>query len=144
MPRRDKFSKKKRSEIMSKIRGKNTKLDLAMKSLLRTARIEFVMYPRIFGNPDFLVGDRLAIFCDSSFWHGRNWTRLRAQLRNGSNPKYWIGHIASNRRRDRFVNASLKKEGYVVLRFWDEKIYKRGTECVVRIKTLMEGGCATW
>lgn len=135
MVRRDKFSKKKRSLIMSKIRSKNTKLDKAMRKLLQDADIPFKMYPKILGNPDFLVGEKIVVFCDSSFWHGRNWERLRAKLARGSNPSYWLEHIARNRLRDRKVNRALRVQGYRVLRFWDYKIAKQPNECTKRIKS---------
>ena len=135
MPRRkDRFSKAKRSFIMSRIRGKKTGLDLAMRKLLRRAGIKFKMYPRIVGNPDFLVGQRIAVFCDSSFWHGRNWKKLKAQLERGSNASYWVAHIAGNRRRDRQINAKLRKTGYDVLRLWDEEVFEHPADCAMRIK----------
>jgi DNA mismatch endonuclease (patch repair protein) len=127
------FSKTKRSEIMSRIRSKNTLLDLAMKTVLRNAGIKFKMYPNITGNPDFLIGKRLVVFCDSAFWHGRNWNKLRARLERGSNASYWVTHILENRRRDRWVNTELKRLGYVVLRFWDEEVYNRPGTCLKTI-----------
>jgi len=138
MKRRAMFTKKQRSAIMSRIRSRHTKLDLAMESILREARIPFVMYPKIPGNPDFLVGKRAAVFCDSSFWHGRRWERLRAQLKRGSNSSYWVTHIARNRTRDRRVNSRLRKLGYSVLRFWDDQVLKRPQECVNRIRAALE------
>jgi len=119
---------------MSRIRGKKTGLDLAMRKLLRRAGIKFKMYPRIVGNPDFLVGQRIAVFCDSSFWHGRNWKRLKAQLERGSNASYWVAHIARNRSRDRRVNAALRRMGYEVLRFWDDEVFRRPADCMTKIK----------
>lgn len=134
MRRKDKFSKAKRSLIMSQIRSKNTRLELAMKRILRKAKIKFKTYPRIYGSPDFLVGERIAVFCDSSFWHGRNWKKLKSQLEKGSNAKYWVEHLARNRNRDRHVNSTLRRRGFKVLRFWDDEIFKRQEACVRRIK----------
>jgi len=136
--RRDKFSKAKRSEIMSRIRSKNTRLDIAMKRILQKAGITFRMYPKMVGNPDFLVEDRITLFCDSSFWHGRNWKKLRAQLEKGSNASYWVTHIAKNRSRDRQVNANLRRRGYRVLRFWDFEVFSKPEQCSKTIKTATE------
>jgi DNA mismatch endonuclease (patch repair protein) len=136
MPKRtDRFSKAKRSEIMSRIRSKNTKLDLVMKKMLQKADINFRMYPRMIGNPDFLVEDRIALFCDGSFWHGRNWEKLKAQLTKGSNPSYWVAHISRNRRRDRQVSTRLRRLGYNVLRFWDYEVFTEPERCSRTIKT---------
>jgi len=136
---RDVFSKKKRSQIMSRIRSKNTSLDLAMKKALRKAGIKFKMYPKMIGSPDFLVGDRTVIFCDSSFWHGRNWTELRSQLQRGSNSSYWVKHIARNIKRDRIVTRTLRKFGYQVVRFWESDIYERPQTCLRKLKRIHGG-----
>lgn len=133
--RRDLFTRAKRSEIMSRIRSKNSTLDLAMEALMRDAGLSFKMYPKVFGNPDFLVAGKLAIFCDSEFWHGRNWRVLRLRLKEGSNAKYWIEHIRSNRTRDRRVNARLKSLGYRVLRFWSNQVFKHPHDCVADIQS---------
>jgi DNA mismatch endonuclease (patch repair protein) len=109
-----------------------------MKELLRKARIRFTMYPRIMGNPDFLICEDIVVFCDSSFWHGRNWKKLKAQLERGSDPSYWVAHIAGNRDRDRRVNAFLRKIGYRVLRFWDHEVFKEPEGCLRRIKKAMK------
>jgi len=132
--RKDKFSKAKRSLIMSRIRSKNTRLDLAMKKILRKARIRFKTYPKIYGSPDFLVGRKITVFCDSSFWHGRNWTKLRTKLRRGSRSQYWILHILTNKRRDQAVTKELRRTGYIVLRFWDTDIAKNPGKCLRQIR----------
>lgn len=134
--RRDKFSRAKRSLIMSRIRSRNTRIELAMKKALRKAGVTLKMHPRMVGNPDFLVGENILVFCDSSFWHGRNWKKLKAQLARGSNSSYWITHIARNRKRDRQVNSVLRAQGYHVMRFWDYQIAKRPAKCTERIKNV--------
>lgn len=121
---------------MSKIRSKGTKLDLAMKQALEREELEFSAYPKIFGSPDFLVGDRIVVFCDSSFWHGRDWKKLKAQLARGNNPDYWISHIEKNMRRDKHVTRHLKSMGYEVVRFWDQEIYKDPEKCIRMIRQL--------
>jgi DNA mismatch endonuclease (patch repair protein) len=132
--RRDKFTKARRSEIMSRIRSKNSGLDLAMKTLLRKARIDFEMYPKLYGKPDFLIFGKLALFCDSSFWHGRNWRKLRGKLLGGNNASYWIDHILSNRRRDRMVTGKLRGMGCLVVRVWDEEVFEEPDACIRRIR----------
>jgi DNA mismatch endonuclease (patch repair protein) len=108
-----------------------------MEQLLAASGLEYEMYPKIFGNPDFLVGPRMAVFCDSSFWHGRNWRSLRQKLSRSHHPEYWINHILSNRRRDRIVSARLRKLGYNVIRFWDDDILKRPHECIELLRKTM-------
>jgi len=119
---------------MSRIRSRNTKLDLAMANILRDGAIGYEAYPRIEGNPDFLVGQRLVVFCDSSFWHGRDWRALRKQLMKGSHASYWTTHILKNRWRDRQVSRKLAKLGYVVVRFWDSEVFKDPERCLARVR----------
>jgi DNA mismatch endonuclease, patch repair protein len=119
---------------MSRIRSRYTGLDLKMKSILDEARVEYVMYHGLFGHPDFLVRGKVALFCDSSFWHGRNWTRLEGQLSRGSNSAYWLDRISKNRRRDKLVSRHLRTEGYVVVRLWDEDIFKRPEKCIAKLR----------
>jgi len=126
---------------MSRIRSKYTGLDLKMKSLLDEAKEEYVMYPKLFGHPDFLVRGKIALFCDSSFWHGRNWARLKNQLASGSNSAYWLERISKNRRRDKLVSRRLRKEGYTVVRLWDNEIFDDPQRCIGKLRNpLREGG----
>lgn len=132
------FSKSKRSQIMSKIKSKNTKLDLTMQRILKKSRLSFKAYPKIYGKPDFSVSKKVLVFCDSSFWHGRNWRKLKEKLSSGGNSEYWISHIAKNRKRDKTVNRKLKSEGYAVIRFWDTDVYKRPEWCIDEIRKRLE------
>jgi len=125
----DLFSKEKRSEIMSKIRSKGTKIELRMKEALERNGIRFEYQPKMFGSPDFLIPPNIAVFCDSSFWHGRNWHKLKKKLTK----KYWYEHIQRNRERDKEVNTVLRSKGYIVLRFWDDEIEKNMERCIKRI-----------
>lgn len=126
----DVFTKEKRSEIMAKIRSKGSKMEIKLKKALEENHIQFEYQPKMFGNPDFLVIPNIAVFCDSSFWHGRHWSKLKHRLSKG----YWYEHINRNRMRDRIVNRELKKQGYVVLRFWEEKIEKDTDKCIMKIR----------
>ena len=133
----DIFSKEKRSYVMSRICGKGNKLDKCMAKLLRRSKIRYRSYPDIFGNPDFLVGENVALFCDGSFWHGRNWKMLKARLESGNNPEYWVDHIARNRKRDRKVNRVLRSMDYKVIRLWDTDITSRPNWCMRKIRENM-------
>ena len=115
----DMFSKEKRSEVMRSIKGKGTKPELETAKMLRRAKIKYRSHPKMYGSPDFIVDGRLLLFCDGSFWHGRDWRMLKARLEAGNDPDYWVRHIDSNRKRDRKVNRTLREQGHLVLRLWD-------------------------
>ena len=125
----DKFSKEKRSQIMASVKSKGTKIELRMKEALESKSIAFEYQPKMFGRPDFLVIPNITVFCDSSFWHGRHWRKLKGTL-----PKeYWQEHIAKNIRRDKIVNKKLRELGYSVLRYWEEEIEKDTDGCLKEI-----------
>lgn len=126
----DVFTKEKRSTIMSKIQSKGTGIERKMMKALEDGRIEFQYQPKMYGKPDFLVYPNIAVFCDSSFWHGRNWSRLREKLPN----EYWRNHIRNNRERDKKISSFLTKSGFTVLRFWDKDIERNTGCCVERIQ----------
>lgn len=126
----DVFTREKRSEIMSKIKSRGTGIELTMKAALEKSGIPFEYQPKLFGRPDFLIKPNAVVFCDSSFWHGRNWKTLRLKLKQA----YWRDHIANNRKRDALVTKTLTRDGYIVLRFWDDHINKHPEECIAVIR----------
>jgi DNA mismatch endonuclease (patch repair protein) len=75
------------------------------------------------GRPDIVFSaERVAIFCDGDFWHGRNWRLLSRKLRQGWNAAYWLAKIRSNMERDRRNTALLRELGWRVIRLWEGKI----------------------
>lgn len=85
------------------------------------------------GKPDVVFPrQRVVIFCDGEFWHGRNWRTRRAKLLRGTNAAYWIEKIERNVARDRATNAKLRRAGWRVLRFWESDVL-RDTERIVKV-----------
>lgn len=125
----DVFSPEKRSWIMSRIRSKNTKPDLMMKKILYDLKCEFKAYPKMYGNPDFVLkGKRIAIFCDGDFWHGYNYHRKKKPSK-----RYWKNKIEYNMKRDEKISRNLRREGWSVLRFWEHDIIRNSEKCERRI-----------
>ncbi len=83
------------------------------------------------------VRERVAVFCDSDFWHGRDWGTLKKRLR--TNPEYWIPKIEKNRIRDKKVSQELALMNWTVLRFWESDIKKDLGSCVQRIVAAVDG-----
>ncbi|MEI8246683.1 MAG: very short patch repair endonuclease [Lentisphaerota bacterium] len=112
-----------RSRTMRAIKGRNTGIELALrKELWRNGiRGYRVNYNKIIGKPDIaFVGKKIAIFCDSEFWHGKDWEIKKEKIKTRKD--YWIPKIYSNIERDKLVTAKLKRAGWSVLRFWDSEI----------------------
>ncbi|MDH3395612.1 MAG: very short patch repair endonuclease [Nitrosopumilus sp.] len=126
----DIFTPEKRSWIMSRIRGTNTKIDLEMKKMLGSMKYKYEMYPKMFGNPDFVLPrKRIVIFCDGDFWHGYKYHEKKRLVK-----KFWRDKIERNMRRDITVSRKLRREGWSVLRFWEHDIEKDPEKCMRRIK----------
>ena len=75
------------------------------------------------GCPDIVFAkQRLAVFVDGDFWHGRRWSTRKEILAKGHNPHYWIDKIAYNILRDKFINETLGTLGWTVLRLWETDV----------------------
>lgn len=126
----DIFTPEKRSWIMSRIRSTNTKIDLEMKKILTKNKIKHLMYPKMFGNPDFIIErKRIAVFCDGDFWHGYKYDEKKKPSK-----EFWRDKIENNMKRDVRITRKLRKDGWSVLRFWEHDIEKRPEVCINRIK----------
>ena len=125
----DIFTPEKRSWVMSRIRGKNTKIDLKMNEMLDSTRYKYEMYPKMFGNPDFILPrKKIAIFCDGDFWHGYRYHKKKRLAK-----KFWRDKIERNMRRDAKVSRKLRRDGWSVLRFWEHDIEKNPEKCMRKI-----------
>jgi len=124
----DIFSKEKRSWVMSRIKGKNTKIELKMNDVLKDIGYSYEMHPKMFGNPDFaLKRKRIVIFCDGDFWHGYEYSKRKLSK------KFWRDKIERNMERDKRITRKLRREGWSVLRFWEHNIEKRIDVCADRV-----------
>ena len=125
-------------KIMSAIRGKETGIEVRLRKALYAKGLRYRKNSKyIFGHPDVsMKGLKVAIFCDSEFWHGKNFAENEAKLT--TNREYWVKKIKRNIERDQEVNARLRGEGYTVLRFWGEEIEKHLDDCVDKIVAAVE------
>lgn len=114
---------------MSRIRNKDTGIELALRKELWSRGIRYRKNVKaIEGKPDIaFIGKKVAVFCDSEFWHGYNWDERKNDLKK--NKEFWIAKIERNMERDVEVNRILKEQGWTVLRFWGNQIKKNLSEC---------------
>lgn len=119
-----------RSKIMSKIRGKNTKPELAFRKALYAAGYRYrVDYKKLIGRPDIVLKKyKTVIFIDGEYWHGYNWEERKPKIK--TNREFWIAKIERNMQRDREVNQALERLGYKVFRFWESAIKKELDSCL--------------
>ncbi|WP_276949483.1 very short patch repair endonuclease [Enterocloster lavalensis] len=128
-----------RSENMRRIRSKDTKIELALRKALWSKGYRYRKnYAILPGKPDIAMTKyKIAIFCDSEFFHGKDWEILRPQLEKGNNGEFWIKKISRNRERDDEINKALLFRGWTVIRFWGKDILKNTDECVRVIEEAM-------
>ncbi len=124
------YTTKKRSKIMSKIRGKNTKPELKFRKALWKKGVRYRVDSRSLpGRPDVSIKKyKLAIFIDGEFWHGYNWDERKKTIK--TNREFWIPKIERNMQRDREVNRKLTSMDFTVFRFWDHEIKNNLKTCI--------------
>jgi DNA mismatch endonuclease (patch repair protein) len=117
----DVFSVQKRSEVMSRIRGRgNERTEGRLAALFRELLITgWRRHRPLFGHPDFLFPQRrIAVFVDGCFWHGCS-RHYKAPAQNG---EFWNKKRDANQARDRLVNRTLRERGWRVLRIWEHEL----------------------
>jgi DNA mismatch endonuclease (patch repair protein) len=113
------------SKRMRMVRSKDTSLERNMETILNSMSLKYIKQPPLEGRPDFKIKDtNVLIFCDSSFWHGRNKKETSGRAFK-VNKAFWVRKLTGNKSRDKRINLELKKSGWMVLRFWDDDILKR-------------------
>jgi len=128
----------KTSRRMKKVKGRGTKPEKIFASLLRENGIKYQSHPRIFGRPDFRVkATNILVFCDSSFWHGRNKNDVNGKSFR-TNRNFWVKKLKYNKTLDERTNCVLRKRGWIVLRFWDDAIYKQPSFVVSKLNRYIE------
>lgn len=124
---------------MSKIRGKDTSIEIVLRKALWEKGYRYRKNCKdLPGRPDIVLTKyRIAIFCDSEFFHGKDWEVLRPKLEKGSNPDFWIKKIGKNIEHDNEINKELNFLGWTVIRFWGNDIKKKTDECIKVIEEVI-------
>lgn len=120
-----------RSYNMSRIRSRGTSIEKQLSSELRRSKIKHRKNVKTLpGKPDFILKDKkIAIFCDSGFWHGKDYPSSVERIK--TNRDFWKNKLERNILRDKEVTRELKTLGWEVMRFWDDEI-KHTPERVVK------------
>jgi DNA mismatch endonuclease (patch repair protein) len=127
----DIFSSRKRSRIMSLIRGKNTKPEILVRQILGSLGYSFKNHvASLPGTPDIVLSNpRLAIFVNGCFWHGHSSCSKGTTLPK-TRRQFWQNKIRQNVKRDRAAIRKLRREGWRVLRVWECKLKNRNKMAV--------------
>jgi len=134
----DNLTKDQRIKNMQSIKSKNTKIEIKLRKSLWNKGYRYRLYYKgAIGKPDIVFFKyKIAVFCDSEFFHGFNWIEQQSKIK--SNREYWISKIESNMKRDRMVNEKLRNEGWIVMRFWSREIEKNINLIIAEIQNVIE------
>lgn len=124
---------------MQSIRSKDTKIEMILRKALWSRGIRYRKnYSKIPGKPDMAITKyKIAIFCDSEFFHGKDWEQLKPRLQKGDNGEFWVNKIGKNRKHDEQVNKKLAYMGWIVIRFCGNDIKKNTDECIKVIEEII-------
>lgn len=114
---------------MKAVKNKDSQIELLLRKELWSRGLRYRKNSnKVFGHPDIVfIGKKVAVFCDSEFWHGYNWEERKKDFK--SHQEFWIPKIERNMERDAEVTAKLQKDGWTVLRFWGKDIKKNTALC---------------
>jgi DNA mismatch endonuclease (patch repair protein) len=133
----DVFSVAKRSHVMSRIRGRGNKsTEHKMIEIFRSAGITgWRRGSRLLGKPDFVFSkEQIAVFVDGCFWHCCR--RPGHSNLPVNNAEIWAEKLRKNVIRDKVVTRRLRKDGWIVVRFWEHDL-RESNACVRRMKKVL-------
>lgn len=129
----DDLTPEQRRKNMQAIKSKDTSIELRLRKALWQEGIRYRKnYKKLPGKPDIAITKyRIAVFCDSDFWHGYDWENRNQRIK--SNRDYWIPKIERNMERDKEITEALQRDGWTVLRFWEWQIRKHLDACIASV-----------
>lgn len=126
---------------MQRVKNKDSEIELSLRKALWSMGLRYRKNVKsVFGHPDIaFIGKKIAVFCDSEFWHGYDWERRKNDFKVRQD--FWIPKIERNMERDQEVNEKLASEGWIVIRFWGKEIKSDVNACAKKIKKAVEERC---
>jgi DNA mismatch endonuclease, patch repair protein len=132
--RRDNLTPQQRSYAMSRVRSRDTSLELLVASALRKRRLRFVTHAASLpGRPDLaFLREQVAVFVDGDFWHGYRFPSWRNTV-----SEFWQRKIALNRARDKRNFAALRRRSWVVVRIWQHELRRDPDGAIERLLEML-------
>lgn len=125
----DNHTPEQRTKNMKAIKNKGSRIEVMLQKELWHRGLRYRKNAaNVYGKPDIVfMGKKVAVFCDSEFFHGYDWENKRNEIK--SNRDFWLPKIERNIQRDIEVTEKLKSEGWTVIRFWGKDIKNNLKEC---------------
>ena len=130
----DNHTPEQRRKNMQAVKNKDSKIEIMLRKELWSRGLRYQKNSsKVYGKPDIVfIGKKVAVFCDSEFWHGYDWKNKKNEIK--SKREFLIPKIERNMQRDIEVTEKLQSENWIVLRFWGNEIKKNLTECADTIE----------
>lgn len=134
----DNHTPEQRRKNMRAVKNKDSQIELLLRKELWSRGLRYRKNCKgIIGKPDIaFIGKKVAVFCDSEFWHGYDWENKKHEIK--SRQEFWIPKIERNMQRDEEVTAALEQQGWTVLRFWGNEIKKNTKDCADIVQNAWE------
>lgn len=131
----DRHTPEQRSYNMSRVKGKDTGLELTVRNEFQKLGFAFDKNVRgLPGKPDVVFWtEKVAVFIDGDFWHG-----YRFSIWENTLPPFWKNKIGETRKRDQRNFRKLRRLGWKVIRIWEHQIHKDLDLSVERVVTALE------
>lgn len=125
----DKHTPEQRHKNMQAVKSRDSEIERLLRNELWKRGLRYRKNVKnIIGKPDIVfIGKKVAVFCDSEFWHGYNWEERKGDIK--TRREFWIPKIERNIQRDIEVNAALAEAGWTVIRFWGKDIKSHCSDC---------------
>lgn len=119
-------SKKASAAARGASRKTDTRCEILLRRELWRRGLRYRLHvPGLPGRPDIVFHrDRVVVFCDGDFWHGRELECRIAKLRRGHNSTYWVEKVRRNVARDRENDRALRAERWTVVRVWETDVLR--------------------
>jgi DNA mismatch endonuclease, patch repair protein len=121
----DVLTPEQRRHNMSRIRGRDTSLELRVRRGVYAKGLRFRLHDRqLPGRPDLVLKRyRTVVFVHGCFWHAHGCSLAKMPA---TRPDFWRKKIDGNRARDLRVEQSLKADGWRIVVFWECAVRGRG------------------
>lgn len=130
----DRHTAEQRHKNMQAIKSRDSEIEIMLRKELWSRGLRYRKnVKKVFGHPDIaFIGKKVAVFCDSEFWHGYDWEHRQNDIK--TRREFWIPKIERNIQRDLEVTKELEANGWIVLRFWGKDIKKQTKICADKIE----------
>lgn len=130
----DNHTPEQRRKNMRAVKNKDSEIEIILRKELWQRGLRYQKNSaKVFGKPDIVfLGKKVAVFCDSEFWHGYDWENKKNEIK--TRREFWIPKIERNIQRDNEVTEMLKSDGWTVFRFWGNEIKKDLINCADKIE----------